>query len=112
MNEQVKKMAELLRSGATMLQDVCPTCGSPLFRFKDKIFCAKCGALSSKVSDAPMSDDTETVVTKLTSTVLRKLIELDVEVNKTTEFEKLYKLAKVVLTLLKTLELLTRLRTP
>jgi UPF0148 protein len=112
MNEQIKKMAELLRSGATMLQEVCPTCGSPLFRFEDRVFCAKCGALSSKGSDAAKSDNTEAVVAQFTSTVLKKLTELDVEVSKTTDFEKLYKLAKVVLTLLKALELLTRLRKP
>jgi UPF0148 protein len=112
MNEQIKKMAELLRSGATMLQDVCPTCGSPLFRIEDRVFCAKCGALSSKGSDAPKSDDTGAVVAQLTSTVLRKLTELNVEVSKTTDFEKLYELAKVSLTLLKALELLARLKKP
>ena|SRR5215471_5211337 len=35
-------MADLLKSGATMLSDVCPECGSPLFRVKGDIFCAKC----------------------------------------------------------------------
>ena len=30
----VKKMADLLRSGATMLAEHCPKCGLPLFRLK------------------------------------------------------------------------------
>ena len=42
MSEDVKRMAELLKSGATMLSDICPECGSPLFRVKGDIFCAKC----------------------------------------------------------------------
>ena len=35
-------MADLLKSGATMLSDICPECGSPLFKVKGDIFCAKC----------------------------------------------------------------------
>ena len=31
----VKKMAELLRSGAVMLDKTCPICGLPLFKLKD-----------------------------------------------------------------------------
>ena len=42
MSEDVKRMADLLKSGATMLSDVCPDCGNPLFRVKGDIFCAKC----------------------------------------------------------------------
>ena len=42
MSEDVKRMADLLKSGATMLSDVCPNCGSPLFKVKSDIFCAKC----------------------------------------------------------------------
>ncbi len=30
----VRKMAELLRSGAVMLDQQCPLCGSPLFKLK------------------------------------------------------------------------------
>lgn len=42
MSEDVKRMADLLKTGATMLSDVCPECGSPLFKVKGEIFCAKC----------------------------------------------------------------------
>lgn len=35
-------MADLLKSGATMLSDICPECGSPLFKVKGDVFCAKC----------------------------------------------------------------------
>ena len=39
---EVKKMAELLKSGASMLQETCPQCGTPLFRKGTETFCAKC----------------------------------------------------------------------
>jgi UPF0148 protein len=42
MAEDVRRMADLLKSGATMLSDTCPVCSSPLFRIKGEVFCAKC----------------------------------------------------------------------
>ena len=39
----MKEMAELLKSGARMLDRSCPECGSPLFRLKSgEIWCANC----------------------------------------------------------------------
>ncbi|RLG83278.1 MAG: hypothetical protein DRO18_08050 [Thermoprotei archaeon] len=32
--ELIRKMTELLRSGAIMLDQACPLCGSPLFRLR------------------------------------------------------------------------------
>ena len=41
--EEAKKMADLLRSGHTMLNLACPVCNNPLFRNKDKeILCPIC----------------------------------------------------------------------
>lgn len=41
--DPIKKMAEFLRKGATMLSIACPNCQNPLFRFKNKeIYCAVC----------------------------------------------------------------------
>ena len=42
MGIEVKKMAELLKSGASMLQETCPQCGTPLFRRGAETFCVKC----------------------------------------------------------------------
>jgi UPF0148 protein len=39
---EVKQMADLLKSGATMLQQTCPQCGTPLFRKGRETFCPKC----------------------------------------------------------------------
>ena len=43
MDENVKKMADLLRSGSTMLNTACPVCNNPIFRNKDgNTFCPTC----------------------------------------------------------------------
>ncbi len=42
MEIDVKQMAELLKTGATMLSETCPQCGTPLFRKGKDTFCAKC----------------------------------------------------------------------
>jgi len=42
-NENIKKMADLLRSGSTMLNMACPICNNPTFRNKNGIiFCPTC----------------------------------------------------------------------
>ncbi len=35
-------MAEYLLKGAKMLSKTCPTCGSPMFTYKDRTFCVGC----------------------------------------------------------------------
>lgn len=35
-------MAEYLLKGAKMLSKTCPSCGSPLFTYKDRTFCVMC----------------------------------------------------------------------
>ena len=43
MSGDMKGMADLLRSGATMLSRSCPECGTPLFQLKSgDIVCANC----------------------------------------------------------------------
>jgi uncharacterized Zn finger protein (UPF0148 family) len=42
-NDNVKKMADLLRSGNTMLNMACPVCNNPIFRNRDgDTFCPTC----------------------------------------------------------------------
>ena len=43
MNEDIKKMANLLRTGHTMLNQACPICNNPIFRNSDGLtFCPVC----------------------------------------------------------------------
>ncbi|MEN3059018.1 MAG: Sjogren's syndrome/scleroderma autoantigen 1 family protein, partial [Candidatus Methanosuratincola petrocarbonis] len=42
-DSQVKRMADLLREGATMLSQACPECKTPLFRLSSgEVICPGC----------------------------------------------------------------------
>ncbi len=49
----IKKMAELLKAGHSMLNQACPICNSPIFRNKEgELFCPSCNRKVIIVKDA------------------------------------------------------------
>jgi len=53
-NEDIKKMADLLRSGNTMLNMACPVCNNPVFRNKGGVsFCPVCDRKIVVVKNIP-----------------------------------------------------------
>ncbi|MHA1583655.1 MAG: Sjogren's syndrome/scleroderma autoantigen 1 family protein [Promethearchaeota archaeon] len=50
-DQDIKQMAKLLKSGATMLDKACPYCGQILFRLKNaNLFCPHCNkAIAPKI---------------------------------------------------------------
>lgn len=40
--DKIRHMAELLKRGATLLNEMCPECKTLLFRLGDRIFCPNC----------------------------------------------------------------------
>ncbi|WP_457558294.1 Sjogren's syndrome/scleroderma autoantigen 1 family protein [Candidatus Harpocratesius sp.] len=65
--KSVKKMANLLRNGATMLDKYCPKCKSILFRLQNnEIFCPNCNQEISKIIDQKLNlNEKEKVKTNL-----------------------------------------------
>ena len=109
MNERkdasVKKMAELLRQGATMLADACPQCGSPLLQVGDDIYCAMC---DRRIVYADADEDTESqavreLIPKLRETLLTKLNSLNDVIDEENDAEALTKLANLMVLLLQAL---------
>jgi UPF0148 protein len=101
----VKKMASLLRQGATMLADACPQCGSPLLKIKDDIYCAKC---DRRIVYAQSDEDVEvqavkTLIPELRVTLINKLKALNQIVDNETDTEALTKLANLMVLLLQAL---------
>ena len=109
----VKRMAELLRHGATMLADACPQCGSPLFKVKDDIYCAKC---ERRIIYAQSDEEVEvhavrTLIPELRNTLINKLKALSEVVDNETDPEALTKLANLMVLLLQALHKLESMGT-
>ncbi|MHA2396185.1 MAG: Sjogren's syndrome/scleroderma autoantigen 1 family protein [Candidatus Thorarchaeota archaeon] len=101
----VKRMAELLRQGATMLADACPQCGSPLFKVKDDIYCAKCDRriVYAKSDEEVEVQAVKTLIPELRETLISKLKALNEVVDNETDTEVLTKLANLMVLLLQAL---------
>ena len=79
MSDEVERMADLLKSGATMLSDTCPQCQSPLFKVKNELLCVKC---NRPVVVVKATEDESNVVAaqalgKLEQTALMKINEIN-----------------------------------
>ncbi len=73
----VKKMAELLRSGAAMLAETCPQCGSPLFRLRSgEVICPVHGrVIVARTEEEVVQAEASTVLEALERAVVKKLAE-------------------------------------
>jgi len=105
----VKKMADLLHRGATMLADACPQCGSPLFKVGDDIYCVRCDR-RIVYADSDEEDEIEvdtqavrTLIPELRETLIGKLKALNELVESENDIEALTKLANLMVLLLQSL---------
>lgn len=101
----VKKMAELLRRGATMLAQSCPQCGSPLMQVEEDVYCATC---DRRIVFADDDEEAEAQAVKvmlpqLRETLIRKLSSITDEIESTNDVESLTKLANLMVMLLQAL---------
>jgi len=101
----IKKMADLLRRGATMLAQACPQCGSPLFKVGNDTYCVACDrrivvVRSGQELETPASN---TVVSQLRETLIRKLKDVNELVAGENDVEALTKLARLMVLLLQAL---------
>lgn len=106
MAEDVKRMAELLKSGATMLSDICPECGSPLFRIKGEVFCAKCNkpVVYARATGPQATVSPSHLLDSLEQTVVAKLNEANELLKSEKDPEKLASYSNLVFGWLSTLE--------
>jgi len=76
---EVKKMAEALKAGATMLNEACPVCSSPLFKMpSDEIYCLKCNrkVILVKTEEEALKVSKPATLNLLEETILGKLQQL------------------------------------
>jgi UPF0148 protein len=109
---EVKKMAELLKSGATMLSETCPECGTPLFRKGKETFCAKCNKPVVIIQSA--EDETrlkaDTILETTEQTLMAKIQEVNLALKSETDPDKLVAYGNALSSWLSAIEKLRRLR--
>ncbi|MCD6459008.1 MAG: hypothetical protein B6U95_00740 [Thermofilum sp. ex4484_82] len=108
----VKKMAELLKSGATMLDKTCPVCNTPLFRLKnDDVVCPKCNSrvyiVSSEEEESRVFSSL--AISNLEKTIATKINDLDNRLQRTSDLDELKLLTMILLGLLDALDKIRKL---
>jgi len=109
---EVKKMAELLKSGATMLSETCPECGTPLFRKGKETFCPKCNKPVIIIESAEQETRlmANNVLENSEQTLLSKIREVNLAMRNETDLEKLMAYGNAMTIWLGAIEKLRRLR--
>ncbi|MBD3158742.1 MAG: hypothetical protein GF309_08145 [Candidatus Lokiarchaeota archaeon] len=109
----VRKMAELLRKGASMLAKPCPNCGSPLLKMGDNIYCASCDQQFAEQSDERVtvsqsvdSSESTDVLTHLHSVLVGKLRLIGDSIEQHQTVESLTQLVTLLLRVLEALEII------
>jgi UPF0148 protein len=113
----IKRMADLLRQGATLTDISCPACSAPLFRFKDNtLWCEQDQKKVIIVKEDKQTQMTQTVAqtdttyNKLESTLLAKIQVLEDKIKKTEDFEEIQKLSTALSELLNSLEKIKKIK--
>jgi UPF0148 protein len=111
-SKNIKKMADLLRQGATLTEYSCPVCSSPLFKLRSGyLWCARCQKRVILVKEGepePKTDDP--TLSNLESTITAKIQELEKKLREEKDAEKLQNLGTTLSTLLKNLESIRKMK--
>jgi UPF0148 protein len=109
----IKRMAELLRQGATLTDLSCPACGSPLFRLKDgTLWCAKDEkkVIVVKEGEEPPKPAAGKGLDALEATLMAKVQDLQVKIQRAENVDELQKLTAALSELLDSLEKVKRMK--
>jgi UPF0148 protein len=113
----IKRMAELLRQGATLTDLSCPACASPLFRLKDgTLWCARDQkkVVVVKEGEEPPKPTapapSNTAYTKLEATLMAKIADIEGKIEKTEDVDELQKLTVALSELLNSVEKVKKMK--
>jgi UPF0148 protein len=104
---QIKKMAGLLRAGATMMAETCPDCKVPIFKLTNgEIICPSCErrVVFAKSTEAAKLAAQSSASSELEDMMQRKILLIKEKMEKTNDPKELEDLSKSLSSLLDTLE--------
>ena len=99
----IKRMAELLKSGARMLNEVCPTCKVPLFRLRSgEVTCPSCGQRYMIVGsdEEELRAYEEIAISRASRVATAKLMEVSEMLEKVSDPGEIQDLARTMLGLI------------
>jgi UPF0148 protein len=111
-DKPIKRMADLLRQGATLTDLSCPACASPLFRLKDgTLWCVKDEKKVVVVKEGEEPEKARsTAFDKLEATLLAKVEDIQNKIQQTENVEELHKLSTALSELLDNLEKIKKMK--
>ena len=111
-DKHIKRMAELLRQGATLTDLSCPACASPLFRLKEgTLWCARCEKKVVVVKEGEEPEKASDIAyEKLEMTLLAKVQDIQKKIQNTENVEELQKLSNALSELLGNLEKIKKIK--
>ena len=104
-------MVDLLKSGATVLQDICPECSSPLFRINGNIWCPRHNkrVITAKEGEEPTIAISSSLI-DVERTILTKIQESIRLINEEKNPANLEKLSSLLVKWLEALERTKRIQ--
>lgn len=111
--QDVKRMADLLRQGSTLTDLACPACASPVFRLKDgTLWCAKCQKRIITVREG--ENETRIMgslaMQNLETTLITKIQDMQDRMQRETDPEEIQKLGVTLTGLLENLERIRKMK--
>ncbi len=109
----IKKMAQLLKSGATMLDKTCPKCHVPLFRLKSgEIICPSCGQrfVIVQSEEEEIKVYVDEALKELERLLTIKIYKINSKIRKTEDLSDLSETMKNIYEILKVIELARTIR--
>jgi len=110
--KHVKKMADLLRQGATLTDLACPACASPLFKLKSgDLWCVQCEKKVIVVKEGEEPKITSSIaLNTLEATLIEKIQEIQNRMQHTESIDELQKLGTTLSELLENLEKIRKIK--
>lgn len=114
MNEDapyVGRAADLLKSGAAMLPQACPACGTPLFKLGEQVLCARCNkqVIILKAGEDETKVMREQTLSNTEQTLLAKIRGVQSSIEKEQDPDKIARLTENLTNLLTALEKLRKI---
>lgn len=100
-------MADLLKQGAALIEHACPACSSPIFKLRTgDLWCANCQKrviILREGESEPKEQDSQ-VFSSLEKTLMRKIKEIEEQIEKESDITQLKNLGETLSSLLENLK--------